>query len=181
MNNFLFLICTLHTLLVLRFLCLERTGLLMSSSCLCTACSSLWKLNALHRGSGFVAPWCTSNLFHFFQFSFFRHKVAKKTATDKYGHAFLWSTSFCWNGGTQGCQILLDTISQKRWKIYHITKNYQIVIKYNKWAKMVPMTKNIPKFSSLWSSKIGIFGFKIYHLATLVTLPSEKNQHKEAL
>jgi hypothetical protein len=67
----------------------------------------------------------------------------------------------------QGCQILPDTISQNWEKYTKLPQHYQMFTKYSKWPKNIPNDHNI----YLRSSKNGIFGFKIYHLATLALSP----------
>jgi hypothetical protein len=73
--------------------------------------------------------------------------------------------------GTLGCQIFMDTINQNGGKYTKLPLNYQTVIKYvpipnipNGHRICQPVSlQGPPKFTA-----IGIFGLKIYHLATLV-------------
>jgi hypothetical protein len=71
----------------------------------------------------------------------------------------------------QGCQILLDIIYQNRGKYTKSPLHYHMAIKCTKLSWYIPNGHRIyqpfafqgpPKFS-----QIGIFGMKIYHLATL--------------
>jgi hypothetical protein len=76
-------------------------------------------------------------------------------------------------GGDEGrvARSFLVKIYQNREKYTKLSLNYQMAIKYTKWAKSIPNghkryqhfpVQGPPKFA-----QIGIFGLKINHLATL--------------
>jgi hypothetical protein len=73
--------------------------------------------------------------------------------------------------GKQGCQILLDTIYQKGGNIPNDHKLYQTSINYTKWPNNIlnghKIYRHFPYEGTPNFTKIGIFGLKINHLATL--------------
>jgi hypothetical protein len=70
---------------------------------------------------------------------------------------------------SQDCQIVLDKIYPKRGKMYQITTKYQMALKYTKCPKYDhKISQHAPLQGPLKFTQIGIFGMKIYHLATLV-------------
>jgi hypothetical protein len=84
----------------------------------------------------------------------------------------------------QGCQIFLGTTFQKGKKYTKLPKIYQIAIKYAKWPERMSNGRKIYQHLPLQDpqkfTRIGIFGLKIDHPATLrkngCALPSEPFQ-----
>jgi hypothetical protein len=66
----------------------------------------------------------------------------------------------------QGCQIFLGTTNQNGKYIPNDQQIYQKATKYPEWPRNRPDT---PKFT-----QVRIFGFKIYHLATLFLIRTGK-------
>jgi hypothetical protein len=77
----------------------------------------------------------------------------------------------------QGCQIFLGTTCQSGGKFDKFPRNipndqeaYQMAVNYFKWPQNKP-TLSIPKPSKICPNlpKLGFFGLKMYHLATLLS------------
>jgi hypothetical protein len=70
----------------------------------------------------------------------------------------------------QGCQIFRGTIYQNGENIPNDHKIYQSALKYTKWPENGPNGHKIYKHRQLQDppkfTQIGIFGLKVYHLAT---------------
>jgi hypothetical protein len=98
----------------------------------------------------------------------------KKSGNPAPGHAYVGNVrASTWNECVlkvkyQCCQIFLTTIYQNRGKC---TKNFQMSKTYTKWPKNIPnglkIYQDFPFRGPPKYTQIGIFGLKIYHLATL--------------
>jgi hypothetical protein len=86
----------------------------------------------------------------------------------------------CRQSPSQSCQIFRETIIPKPGKIYQmaICTIYPMAIQYTKWSYNIPNGRNIFRMAINYTiiflsmalqnlPKVGFFGLKIYHLATL--------------